>query len=182
MTVNEESGPSDEEVMIGFILMYIIGIFFVRKICIQYILFYSFFASKSIIFIFLVFSMYNIHINKSCDNISWCIVKQTKKRKIMAHELQIKLFSYDTSLLDSSVRKIVDIAKTSNCTIKGPIPLPTKREVFTICRSPHVDKPSMEQFERRTHKRLIMLANTSAATIDSLRRLVIPSGVEIQIK
>lgn len=99
----------------------------------------------------------------------------------MNKELRIKLFSYDHGLLDQSVKKIVEIAKASNCDIRGPIPLPTKKEVFTICRSPHVDKSSREQFERRTHKRLIVLEKVTPKTIDSLKRLVIPSGVEIQI-
>ncbi|MDR3163496.1 MAG: 30S ribosomal protein S10 [Mycoplasmataceae bacterium] len=100
----------------------------------------------------------------------------------MNQELRIKLFSYDHDLLDKSVKKIVEIARNFNCGIKGPIPLPTKKEIFTICRSVHVDKPSREQFERRTHKRLIVLSKTNMQTIDALRRLVIPSGVEIQIQ
>jgi small subunit ribosomal protein S10 len=100
----------------------------------------------------------------------------------MTQELRIKLFSYDHDLLDKSVKKIVEIARNFNCGIKGPIPLPTKKEIFTICRSVHVDKPSREQFERRTHKRLIVLSKTNVQTIDALRRLIIPSGVEIQIQ
>lgn len=100
----------------------------------------------------------------------------------MYQELRIKLLSYDPDLLDKSVRKIIEIAKDSNCELKGPIPLPTKCEKFTICRSVHVNKPSMEQFERRTHKRLIVLSNTNANTISALKRLSIPTGVEIQIK
>lgn len=100
----------------------------------------------------------------------------------MNKEFRIKLTSYDHGLLDQSVRKIIEIARNNNCEIKGPIPLPTKKEIFTICRSPHVNKPSREQFERRTHKRLIVLENVTAQTVDSLKRLIIPSGVEIQIK
>ncbi|ASJ88979.1 MAG: 30S ribosomal protein S10 [Candidatus Malacoplasma girerdii] len=100
----------------------------------------------------------------------------------MYQELRIKLLSYDPSLLDKSVKRIIEIAKDSNCELKGPIPLPTKTEKFTICRSVHVNKPSMEQFERRTHKRLIILSKTNPKTIESLKRLSIPSGVEIQIK
>ncbi|GHU46899.1 30S ribosomal protein S10 [Bacilli bacterium] len=99
----------------------------------------------------------------------------------MNQELKIKLFSYDHDLLDKSVKKIIEIARNSNCGIKGPIPLPTRREVFTICRSVHVDKPSQEQFERRTHKRLIVLSKTTAQTMDALRRLIMPSGVQIEI-
>lgn len=100
----------------------------------------------------------------------------------MNQELKIKLISYDHQLLDLSVKKIIEIAKTTSAKIKGPIPLPTKKEIFTILRSPHVNKSSREQFERRTHKRLIILIDASAQTIDSLKRIVIPTGVEIQIK
>ncbi len=100
----------------------------------------------------------------------------------MYQELRIKLLSYDPNLLDISVKKIIEIAKDSNCELKGPIPLPTKCEKFTICRSVHVNKPSMEQFERRTHKRLLILTNTNAKTIESLKRLAIPTGVNIEIK
>jgi small subunit ribosomal protein S10 len=98
------------------------------------------------------------------------------------NELKVKLSSYDHILLDSSVKKIVEIAKKNSCSIKGPIPLPTKREVFTICRSPHVDKPSMEQFERLTHKRLVVLVDASASVMEGLKHLIVPSGVEIEIK
>lgn len=99
----------------------------------------------------------------------------------MTNELRIKLFSYDQATLDQSTKKIIEIARDNNCEIKGPIPLPTRKEIFTICRSPHVNKPSMEQFEKRTHKRLIILTNTNVKVMDSLKRLSIPSSVEIQI-
>lgn len=99
----------------------------------------------------------------------------------MKQELRIKLFSYDQATLDQSTKKIIEIARNNNCTIKGPIPLPTRREVFTICRAPHVNKPAMEQFEKRTHKRLIVLQNINPKVLDNLKRLVIPSSVEIQI-
>ncbi|MGL4951755.1 MAG: 30S ribosomal protein S10 [Mycoplasma sp.] len=100
----------------------------------------------------------------------------------MNQEIRIKLCSYDHQLLDQSVKKIVEISKKTNATVKGPIPLPTKKEIFTILRSPHVNKSSREQFERRTHKRLIILTNAQAETIDGLKRLVIPTGIEIYIK
>lgn len=99
----------------------------------------------------------------------------------MKQELRIKLFSYDQATLDQSTKKIIEIARNNNCTIKGPIPLPTRKEIFTICRAPHVNKPSMEQFEKRTHKRLIVLQNINPKVLDNLKRLVIPSSVEIQI-
>ena len=100
----------------------------------------------------------------------------------MYQELRIKLLSYDGDLLEATLKKIVQISKDNDCKLKGPIPLPTKKEVFTICRSVHVNKPSMEQFERRTHKRLVILSNTTPKAMEALRRLSIPPGVEIQIK
>lgn len=99
----------------------------------------------------------------------------------MNKELRIKIFSYDHKLLDFSIKKIVEIAKSTNTKIKGPIPLPTKKEIFTILRSPHVNKSSREQFERRTHKRLAILVNPSQEAIAKLKALDLPSGVTIKI-
>ncbi|WP_027120087.1 30S ribosomal protein S10 [[Mycoplasma] testudinis] len=96
-------------------------------------------------------------------------------------ELRIKLKSYDSRLLDQSAKKIVEIVKESGSTISGPVPLPTKKEIFTIIRSPHVDKSSREQFERRTHKRLIIIKDANAKTIENLKRIKIPAGVDLQI-
>lgn len=99
----------------------------------------------------------------------------------MKSEMKIKLFSYDHRLLDQSVRKIIRSSLESGAKVKGPIPLPTKKEIFTICRSPHVNKTSREQFERRTHQRLIILVNTTDKTKENLKNIIIPSGVDIQI-
>lgn len=99
----------------------------------------------------------------------------------MKNELKIKLFSYDHRLLDDTVRKIIKSSKESGASVKGPVPLPTKKEIFTICRSPHVNKSSREQFERRTHKRLLILSNTNEKTRENLKNLIIPSSVELQI-
>jgi len=96
--------------------------------------------------------------------------------------IRIRLKSYDHRLLDQSAKKIADTAKNSGANISGPIPLPTEREIFTILRSPHINKDSREQFERRTHKRLIDIINPSAKTIDSLMHLDLPSGVDIVLK
>ncbi|MGL5630291.1 MAG: 30S ribosomal protein S10 [Mycoplasmoidaceae bacterium] len=96
-------------------------------------------------------------------------------------ELKVKLFSYDHRLLENSIKKIVQIADDTKASIKGPIPLPTKKEIFTICRSPHVNKPSREQFERRTHKRLLFINSQSQETIELLNKLILPSGVQIKI-
>lgn len=96
--------------------------------------------------------------------------------------LRIKLVSYDHRLLDQSAKKIVDTAKKTGAVVSGPIPLPTEKEVFTIIRSPHKYKDSREQFERRTHKRLIDIVETTPKTMDALIHLEIPAGVDIILK
>ena len=101
----------------------------------------------------------------------------------MAKEkIRIRLKSYDHKLLDASAKKIVDSVKKTNAVVNGPIPLPTEKEVFTILRSPHVNKDSREQFERRTHKRLIEIVAPTPQTIDALMRIDLPSGVDIVLK
>ena len=97
-------------------------------------------------------------------------------------KLKIRLKSYDHRLLDESAKKIVETAKRTGATVSGPIPLPTEKEVFTILRSPHKYKDSREQFERRTHKRLIDIANITPKTMDALAHLELPSGVDIVLK
>jgi len=96
--------------------------------------------------------------------------------------LRIKLVSYDHRLLDQSAKRIVDAAKKTGAVVSGPIPLPTEKEVFTIIRSPHKHKDSREQFERRTHKRLIDIVETTPKTMDALIHLEIPAGVDIILK
>ena len=96
--------------------------------------------------------------------------------------LRIKLISYDHRLLDESAIKIVEAAKKTGAVVSGPIPLPTEKEVFTIIRSPHKHKDSREQFERRTHKRLIDIVSTTPKTMDTLVHLEIPAGVDIILK
>jgi small subunit ribosomal protein S10 len=100
----------------------------------------------------------------------------------MANKIRIKLRAYDHMVIDQSAMKIVETAKKTGSTVIGPVPLPTKKEVFTILRSPHVNKDSREQFERRTHKRMIDIVDPTPQTIDSLMHLDLPSGVEILIK
>ncbi len=97
-------------------------------------------------------------------------------------KIRIKLKAYDHNLIDASCAKIVDAAQSTGASISGPIPLPTEKEIVTILRSPHKDKDSREQFELRTHKRLIDIYNSSARTVDSLMKLDLPAGVDIQIK
>lgn len=96
--------------------------------------------------------------------------------------LRIKLISYDYRLIDESAKKIVEVAKSTGAKVSGPIPLPTEKEVFTIIRSPHKYKDSREQFERRTHKRLIDIIETTPTTMDKLIHLEIPAGVDIMLK
>ena len=101
----------------------------------------------------------------------------------MANEkIRFRLKSYDHRLLDLSAKKIVESVKRTGAKVNGPIPLPTEKEIFTILRSPHVNKDSREQFERRTHKRLIDIVNPTAQTLDSLMRFDLPSGVDIVLK
>ncbi|MBO8423881.1 MAG: 30S ribosomal protein S10 [Firmicutes bacterium] len=97
-------------------------------------------------------------------------------------KIRIKLKAYDHNLIDASCAKIVDAAQSTGASISGPIPLPTEKEIVTILRSPHKYKDSREQFELRTHKRLIDIYNSSARTVDSLMKLDLPAGVDIQIK
>ena len=90
--------------------------------------------------------------------------------------------AYDFRALDASAREIVDSAKRTAARVRGPIPLPTRIERYTVLRSPHIDKKSREQFEIRTHKRLIDIFDPSARTVESLNRLVLPAGVFVKIK
>ncbi len=96
--------------------------------------------------------------------------------------IRIKLRAYDHRVLDQSTHDIVETAKKTGATVSGPIPLPTKREIFTVLRSPHVDKRSREQFQIKTHKRMLDIVNPTSKTIDALKRLDLPSGVDIEIK
>ncbi|MEO0069686.1 MAG: 30S ribosomal protein S10 [candidate division WOR-3 bacterium] len=97
-------------------------------------------------------------------------------------KIRIKLKAYDHRLLDQSARDIVDVAKRTGAQVSGPVPLPTKRTLFTVLRSPHVDKKSREQFELRVHKRLIEISNATAEMVDALMKLEVPAGVEVEIK
>ena len=96
--------------------------------------------------------------------------------------IRIRLKAYDHQLIDSSAAKIVETAKRNGAAVSGPIPLPTKKEIVTNLRSPHVNKDSREQIERRTHKRLIDILNPNQKTVEALMSLDLPAGVEIEIK
>jgi small subunit ribosomal protein S10 len=97
-------------------------------------------------------------------------------------KIRIKLKSYEHTLIDQSAERIVETAKRTGARVSGPIPLPTEKEIVTILRAPHKYKDSREQFERRTHKRLIDIMNASAKTVDAMSKLELPAGVEIEMK
>ncbi|HCC69186.1 MAG TPA: 30S ribosomal protein S10 [Nitrospiraceae bacterium] len=100
----------------------------------------------------------------------------------MNQKIRIKLMSYDHRVLDQSVLEIVDTAKRTGAKISGPIPLPTRIHKITVLRSPHVDKKSREQFEIRTHKRLIDILEPTPQTVDALMKLDLAAGVDVEIK
>ena len=100
----------------------------------------------------------------------------------MAGRIRIRLEAYDHEVLDHSATEIVDVAKGAGAKVKGPIPLPTRIERYTVLRSPHTDKKSREQFEIRTHKRLVDISDYSAKFIDALDKLKMPAGVDVRIK
>jgi len=96
--------------------------------------------------------------------------------------IRIRLKAYDHNLLDQSVKEIVETAKRTGAKVAGPIPLPTEINRFTVLRSPHIDKKSREQFEIRTHKRLIDIVEPTQATVDALGKLDLSAGIDIEIK
>jgi small subunit ribosomal protein S10 len=97
-------------------------------------------------------------------------------------KIRIKLKAYDHRILDRSAAEIVESARRTGAEVVGPVPLPTKREVYTVLRSPHIDKKSREQFQMKTHKRLLDIVNPTSKTIDALRKLDLPAGVYVEIK
>ncbi len=97
-------------------------------------------------------------------------------------KIRIRMEAYDHKALDASAKEIVEHARRSNARVSGPVPLPTRIERYTVLRSPHVDKKSREQFEMRTHKRLIDIYDANARTIEVLNRLVVPAGIFVKIK
>jgi small subunit ribosomal protein S10 len=97
-------------------------------------------------------------------------------------KIRIRLRAFDYRVLDKSTAEIVETAKRTGAKVAGPIPLPTRIEKFTVNRSPHIDKKSMDQFEIRTHKRLLDIVDPTARTVDELKKLNLPSGVDITIR
>ena len=106
----------------------------------------------------------------------------TTKQGVGSEKIRIRLKAYDHVVLDQSAEKIVDTAKRTGAKVSGPIPLPTQKEVVTILRSPHKHKDSREQFEMRTHKRVIDILYPTQKTVDNLTKLELPAGVDIEIK
>lgn len=96
--------------------------------------------------------------------------------------IRIRLKAYDHRLLDQSTMEIVSTAKRTGATVRGPVPLPTRRELYTVNRSPHIDKKSREQFEIRTHKRVLDILDWSPQTVDALMKLDLAAGVDVEIK
>ena len=99
-----------------------------------------------------------------------------------AQTLRIRLKAYDHKLIDKSTEKIVKTVKQTGAVLSGPIPLPTKRTIYTVLRSPHVNKKSREQFQIKVHKRIMDLMNSTSKTVDALMKLDMPAGVDIEIK
>ena len=103
-------------------------------------------------------------------------------KSMAIQKIRIKLKSYEHTLIDQSAERIVEAAKRTGARVSGPIPLPTEKEIVTILRATHKYKDSREQFERRTHKRLIDIINASPKTVDAMSKLELPAGVEIEMK
>ena len=106
----------------------------------------------------------------------------TTSKAVGSEKIRIRLKAYDHVVLDQSAEKIVDTAKRTGAKVSGPIPLPTQKEIVTILRSPHKHKDSREQFEMRTHKRVIDVLSPNQATVDALMSMDMPAGVDIEVK
>ena len=108
--------------------------------------------------------------------------EKVTKKTVQSEKIRIRLKAYDNVVLDQSAEKIVETAKRTGASVSGPIPLPTKKEVVTILRSPHKDKDSREQFEMRTHKRVIDILYPTSKTTEALMKIELPAGVEVEMK
>ncbi len=100
----------------------------------------------------------------------------------MANKIRIRLKAFDHAVIDRSTRDIVRTAQKTGAIVSGPVPLPTRTQIFTVLRSPHIDKKSREQFEMKTHKRLIDILDAKPQTVDALMKLDLPAGVDVEIK
>lgn len=106
----------------------------------------------------------------------------SKGKLIMTQKIRIRLKAFDQKILDQSTREIVNTAKRTGAQVCGPVPLPTDKQIFTVNRSPHIDKKSREQFEIRTHKRIIDIFRLVPSTVDALMKLDLAAGVDVEIK
>ena len=113
---------------------------------------------------------------------AWSPDEKEENKLSKQQKIRIRLKAYDHKALDQSAVKIVETAKRTGASVSGPIPLPTEKQIYTILRSPHVNKDSREQFEMRTHKRLIDVLDPTSKTVDALTRLELPAGVDIELK
>ena len=100
----------------------------------------------------------------------------------MANKIRIRLKAFDHAVIDQSTQDIVRTAQKTGAIVSGPVPLPTRTQIFTVLRSPHIDKKSREQFEMKTHKRLIDILDAKPQTVDALMKLDLPAGVDVEIK
>ena len=100
----------------------------------------------------------------------------------MANKIRIRLKAFDHAVIDQSTQDIVRTAQKTGAIVSGPVPLPTRSQIFTVLRSPHVDKKSREQFEMKTHKRLVDILDAKPQTVDALMKLDLPAGVDVEIK
>ena len=107
---------------------------------------------------------------------------KTRESILATQKIRICLKAYDHLLIDKSSERIVNTLKKAGATISGPVPLPTRRSLYVVNRSPHVDKKSREQFESKVHKRLIDVINSTPKTVDALMKLELPAGVDVEIK
>jgi small subunit ribosomal protein S10 len=101
---------------------------------------------------------------------------------MQGERIRIKMLAYDHEIIDQAAQQIVETAKASGAKVSGPVPLPTRREIYTVLRSPHVDKKSRVQFEIRTHKRLIDIYEITAKTVGRLEKVSMPAGIDVSIK
>lgn len=111
-----------------------------------------------------------------------CLYRNYRVSAAKQDRIRIRMEAYDHSVLDQSAAEIVDTAKRTGAVVHGPVPLPTRIERYTVLRSPHIDKKSREQFEIRTHKRLIDIIQPTGKTVDALNKLSLPAGVDVKIK
>jgi small subunit ribosomal protein S10 len=127
-----------------------------------------------------IYGLRGISFNQS--NFNWAVLARKMEIKMAQQTIRIKMRAFDHRALDQSAKEIISTAKRTGADVRGPIPLPTRIERFTVNRSPHVDKKSREQFEIRTHKRVLDIVDPTPQTVDALMKLDLAAGVDIEIK